>query len=332
MKYSVVIPVFNVKRYLGECLDSVVAAARRSTADTVEVICVDDGSTDGSGEILDAYAASDLPSSLALRVFHKANGGEGSARNAGLDMATGDWLIFADSDDAVRETLFVDLSQAIAERPDVDLVSYAKTAFDEVIQWNDAEGRTLIDLASEIPDRLVLRSSCEFAYRRNALSDFRFGAYRHGADLVFVSQVLGRAKDCLWMERQEYAYRYRAGSAMHSTVSAADMRNIVAYTVAMFQVLAGTGKRIGPAFAVHRGISWLCSLPKIILAQRRTSDWEQAWTDWVDSLREIELLPFFPSWQKFVARAVVRTRSRQVVRLLCLLPFWFQRKILRRRA
>ena len=89
MKVSVIIPVYNVERYLVRCLDSVLAAADGLDC---ELVCVNDGSTDGSADILRRYAD-------RVRIITKANGGLGSARNAGLDVATGDYILFVDSDD-----------------------------------------------------------------------------------------------------------------------------------------------------------------------------------------------------------------------------------------
>ena len=87
-KVSVIIPVYNVEKYLRACLDSVVNQTFRD----IEIICVDDGSTDGSGAILDEYAAKDS----RMRVIRQANAGAGAARNAGLDVATGEYVFFAD--------------------------------------------------------------------------------------------------------------------------------------------------------------------------------------------------------------------------------------------
>lgn len=90
---SIVVPVYNVIDELNRCVESI----RRQTYDGLEVILVDDGSTDGSGELCDKYAAEDH----RFRVIHKKNGGLSSARNAGLQVATGDWLLYVDSDDAI---------------------------------------------------------------------------------------------------------------------------------------------------------------------------------------------------------------------------------------
>jgi len=96
-KVSVIIPVYNAEKYLAECLGSVLAQTLRD----IEIICIDDGSKDRSGEILDAYAAKDS----RIVVVHQANAGPSAARNNGIDLANGDSLQFVDSDDTIDPTL-----------------------------------------------------------------------------------------------------------------------------------------------------------------------------------------------------------------------------------
>lgn len=97
-RFSIIIPVYNVAPYLRECLDSVLA----QTFTDWEAICVDDGSTDGSGAILDEYATRDA----RFRVIHQKNAGVSVARNKGMSLARGEWLWFVDGDDVlVRDAL-----------------------------------------------------------------------------------------------------------------------------------------------------------------------------------------------------------------------------------
>lgn len=94
-KFSIIIPVYNVASYLRDCLDSVLAQKYTDW----EAICVDDGSTDGSGAILDEYAARDS----RFRVIHQANTGVSTARNAALNIVCGEWISFVDSDDWLKD-------------------------------------------------------------------------------------------------------------------------------------------------------------------------------------------------------------------------------------
>ena len=93
-KVSVIVPVYNVEKYLRKCLDSVV----NQTLEDIEIICIDDGSTDGSGAILDEYAQKDK----RIKVIHQENQGLGAARNVGIDLAKGEYIGFVDSDDFIE--------------------------------------------------------------------------------------------------------------------------------------------------------------------------------------------------------------------------------------
>ena len=112
-KVSVIIPVYNTEKYLSECIDSVL----NQTLKDIEVILVNDGSTDNSPAICDQYAATDA----RVRVIHKENGGVSSARNEGLNHVTGEYYAFVDSDDFIDPNMYYDL-YAQAERNQVPLV------------------------------------------------------------------------------------------------------------------------------------------------------------------------------------------------------------------
>jgi len=118
MKLSVIIPVYNAEPYIGACLHSLLAYA----GEALEVLVVDDGSRDGSGNICDAVAASDL----RVKVFHQANAGVSAARNLGLDQATGDWISFVDADDEVLEGYVEACISAVTES---DVVFFAHEGY-----------------------------------------------------------------------------------------------------------------------------------------------------------------------------------------------------------
>lgn len=110
-KVSVIIPVYNVEKYLGECLDSVVGQTLRD----IEIICVDDGSTDGSPAMLSAYAARDG----RIRIITQRNSGQSAARNAGMDEARGEYVYFLDSDDWIASDA-LESCAAICDRDRLD--------------------------------------------------------------------------------------------------------------------------------------------------------------------------------------------------------------------
>lgn len=118
---SVIVPVYNSEQYLAECLDSIL----KQTYPTLEIICVDDGSTDGSAGILAQYAEKDS----RLRVITKENGGLSSARNAGLEVVTGTWVTGVDSDDTLQPDTIASCLQYM-NCEEVDLVCYGVNRLD----------------------------------------------------------------------------------------------------------------------------------------------------------------------------------------------------------
>lgn len=110
---SILVPVYNVELYLRQCLDSL----KKQSLTDIEIICVNDGSTDGSLDILNDYASTDN----RIKIINKRNGGLPSARNAGLDAATGEYVGFVDGDDFVEPDMFKKLYLA-AKHEKADIV------------------------------------------------------------------------------------------------------------------------------------------------------------------------------------------------------------------
>ena len=113
-KISVIVPVYKTEAYLHRCVDSILA----QTFQDFEVLLIDDGSPDRSGEICDEYARKDR----RVRVFHKENGGVSSARNVGLDNARGEWICFVDSDDWVEEEMFATICSFMQSKGQIDIL------------------------------------------------------------------------------------------------------------------------------------------------------------------------------------------------------------------
>ena len=112
-KVSIIVPTYNVEKYLAECMETIIA----QTLKDIEIICVDDGSTDNSGTILDSYAAKDN----RIKVIHKENGGYGKAMNVGLDNASGEYIGIVEPDDKIELNMYETLYLA-AEKNNVDFV------------------------------------------------------------------------------------------------------------------------------------------------------------------------------------------------------------------
>ena len=118
LSISVIIPVYNSEKYLEKCIDSILG----QTFQDFELLLIDDGSTDSSGEICDRYAVHDS----RIKVLHKPNGGVSSARNIGIELALGDWITFVDSDDWVESNYLSTMISHVVDGVDI-VISYPRT-------------------------------------------------------------------------------------------------------------------------------------------------------------------------------------------------------------
>ena len=231
--FSIIIPVYNVAPYLRECLDSVLA----QTFTEWEAICVDDGSSDGSGAILDEYAAVDA----RFKVIHQKNAGVSEARNVALDMAIGAWIGFVDADDMIKENWLKDAYLGIMKYPTVSWVSLGYTARfpdgcpqQEIV--HSAQKTRFVD-SRDVPAEAWQYVSavgllCVHFLRRMAVGPQRFNAnVRIKEDSLFVlSIVLGMQGDFLELPNNGYLYRQRNGSASRF---GAGSRSVCAFQTAL---------------------------------------------------------------------------------------------------
>lgn len=205
---SVIIPVYNVEMYLSRCVESVL----RQTYTNLEIILVDDGSTDHCGEICDSYSRLDG----RVRVIHKKNGGLSSARNAGLKVANGEYVGFVDSDDYIAEDMYEILSTAMAE--DVDITCCGRI----YISSNGRYDKRYVSKAKkytkgEALEEMLLRrkigvSACTKLFRRSLFEDVCFPQGRVSEDIPTVYCLIKKARNIVHVGKAKYFYFYRADS------------------------------------------------------------------------------------------------------------------------
>lgn len=208
---SIIIPVYNVQAYLDECVCSVVEQSYRD----LEIILVDDGSTDNSGRMCDGWAEKDR----RIRVVHKPNGGLSSARNAGLDAAKGDYIAFVDSDDFVDKTMFSSLLKAFDEKMDVGVVCCGISQFKDEDYLDTNPFLKLYNRKFTLLEywRLILKHKIDNAvwnkiYRRNVIENVRFREGVINEDILFNLEVLQNVSFLIYVPDTYYKYRIRAGS------------------------------------------------------------------------------------------------------------------------
>lgn len=220
-KVSIIVPVYNVEAYLLECVESL----RNQTLEDIEIILVDDESPDNCPEMCDRYAEEDS----RIKVIHKKNEGLGFARNAGLSVATGEYVAFTDSDDYEDINTYEKLYR-LAESLDGDVVYYkfigdVKNDASTKCLTSDQEIRNLLlNMVANAPERIKDRdiqvSSCTGLYRRDLLEDnrIRFHSEREliSEDLIFNIDILSCAKKVVVTELQFYFYRVISQSLTHT--------------------------------------------------------------------------------------------------------------------
>lgn len=212
---SVVVPVYNSKLYLRKCLDSLVNQAMSE----IEIIAVDDGSTDGSSYILDEYAER-YPS---LVVIHQSNHGQGPARNAGVSVARGDYIGFVDSDDYVNATMYEHLYSLVSESSADIAVCKANTVdMNGVVgrpldSWNKYENSVLD--RHDFLNRDFLNNECspvlwDKLIRADIVKNHPSTDLRRGQDFVAWIDYLSEVNRIAFTSERLYYYRHHPNSVM----------------------------------------------------------------------------------------------------------------------
>ena len=325
MKMSVVMPVYNAERFISFALDSVM----HQTYSDWECICVDDGSTDGSGSILDEYAAKDG----RFRVVHQANGGEGAARNAGMDLATGAIVAFLDADDVWHpETLR--LIAATREATGADVIRYGwkpvsahEGGFEPLPAG--ACGR-IVDLKARNESTIRFCAlGAATAVARAACGDIRFSSLTQGADLVYVLDCLLRSGKVAMIEAPLLHYLTHPGQ-ISRRVTRALLEGSCRYLPEIATRCARLGEGAAAAADTRRYVSDL-------MFRRLAGSWrlleDTSERDavrrafWTALMRLAELTDFFSPCRRRAVISACRRESMFLLKLFVVLPYRLERKM-----
>lgn len=219
IKFSIIIPVYNVEKYLNECVESVL----NQTYKNIEIILVDDGSTDSSPKICDKYAEKDN----RIKVIHKENGGLSSARNAGIMAMTGDYVLFLDSDDFWDNMSFLSNTEKVIKNYAVDVIilGYRKFYEEKRIYVNSYDtamykhGKTKAEQIKSLIDNDLFESSAwskivnAKLFRTNKLF-FTEGVYSE--DIDWSARLLINANSFYALPGFNLAYRQNSASITHN--------------------------------------------------------------------------------------------------------------------
>lgn len=214
---TVIIPVYNVETYLERCLESII----NQTYKELEIIIVDDGSTDKSSQICDTYKTKDT----RICVYHKKNGGLSDARNYGLDRMNGEYVTFVDSDDYISRDYIEVLYRLIKKNDNIDISMMDK----QVVYDNDVP-RSTIEFKEEIMDRehaikkMLLRDGVSHTawgklYKSVLWKEIRFPFGRLYEDYLTIYKVFENVNMISYCNEKKYYYYQRSNSIMNNKLN-----------------------------------------------------------------------------------------------------------------
>jgi glycosyltransferase involved in cell wall biosynthesis len=211
---SVIVPVYNMENYLEKCLDSITGQSYRN----LEIILVDDASKDNSGKICDRYAAKDG----RIKVIHRAkNGGLSAARNSGLDIATGDYLGFADSDDWLEKDMYQFLLDNLLQvNADISLCGFSRI-FDDFELPNDKSYSYRVlrgedALALLLQDRIIQNFYWCKLYKKDLLNGIRMPEGKIFEDIFTQHLIFEKAQKVVLHNVPKYNYQQRSSSVSNT--------------------------------------------------------------------------------------------------------------------
>lgn len=312
-KISVIVPVYNVEKYLNRCVDSIL----NQTMQDLEIILVDDGSTDSSGMICEDYKEKDA----RIKVIHKKNGGLSDARNVGEKNATADYVIFLDSDDYIHqemlETLYVPIKEQGVEVSvcgvfnvynEKEIPQYSKL---EKFVCTGSEAFGLILEGNKIPGTI-----CNKMIKKELADKICFPVGRLYEDVFYTLKLMPLVKQVHVTTKPMYYYVHRQGSITTSRFKEADMDIVYAYKETMELIKK--------------------QYPELILQ----ATFRLFWAYFVVVDRTLELKDFknniyYQRSRKFLQRNILRviknpyfTRNRRMAAVLLFLNINLYRKVL----
>lgn len=268
---SVIVPVFNVEKYLSECIESILNQSYYN----LEILLVDDGSSDKSGEICDYYAELDS----RVKVIHQENKGVSAARNTGLARATGDYIGFVDGDDYIKPDMYFHaLKLACKYECEVVFFGYSRvfdsdvTEFISLPELNfNKKGRVDVEEAmflchgsyfTSVWNKLYLKKACDLPEKKSYIKfDTNINL---GEDVIWLYKVLSRCQNIYVDKHELYVYRQRNGSLTHGL----NLKRLIENEVAdeyMNEIAKTVGKDID---CMTAAIAYICCYKVMVEAYR----------------------------------------------------------------
>ncbi|WP_195953172.1 glycosyltransferase family 2 protein [Clostridium saudiense] len=227
---SIIIPIYNVEQYLKRCIDSILNQSFKN----FELILVDDGSTDNSGKIIDEYESIDK----RIRVIHKENGGQGSARNRGLDIAKGNYIGFVDSDDWIHRDMYKCMYKFITkDNTDIVQVNHnivTEYISDEKCNLDDIKSTNIDDIIRKFTncnsfEILPFIFTVNKLYKRDIWKDLRFSEGKFAEDLRIIYKVYFNISKFKIIDFKFYNYYMSCNSSTRGEFNIKKLEDIEAW-------------------------------------------------------------------------------------------------------
>lgn len=206
MLISVIVPVYNIEKYIARCIESILKQSYKE----LEILLVDDGSTDSSGKICEAYARQDA----RIKVIHRENGGLSAARNTGIACAEGSYISFVDGDDWIDATMYEDMA-GLAKKQGADLVVCRYRCIYKDHEVDGSTGKVtvfdqplsmLIQYLKEEEEVLIQHAAWNKLYKKELLGTERFPEGKWYEDVVFSARILSRVQKGVYLDSALYNY------------------------------------------------------------------------------------------------------------------------------
>lgn len=235
---SIIIPVYNAEKYLHRCIDSIL----NQNYEHLELLLIDDGSKDNSGAICDDYARKDC----RIKVLHKQNGGANTARNAGLDIATGKYITFVDADDEIAPYTFVKNIQILSENKNIDILQFPEIGVQgikEKIWYNYPSHTMFIDGFVSMIDALLGENAVipgglwGKIYNRKVWDNLRLRTdVRFAEDMIMLPEIFKNANKVFISIDGAYRYIWNEDSACHSEFTPEKSMDVARSIFGLYQV------------------------------------------------------------------------------------------------
>lgn len=305
---SVIIPVYNVEKYIKECVDSVIIQSYKN----LEIILIDDGSKDESGNICDELAIKDS----RIVVFHKENGGLSSARNKGIDIAHGKYIFFLDSDDVIEKNAINSMVKIIEDQKSDVVIAPCQRFINNIFTLDNILKYETVTRKEAIQRMLTFRcpghEACGKLYKKELWTEIRFPVGKLYEDYLTTYRILVKCRAISFCNIPFYFYRVRKGSIMNTKIGDKEM-SILDISQEVTDFISGAYPELSKNAEYFQLVVYLKTMHRILLENSKLYEnqqrkiiqysrkhWQYMFFRWVRKKDKIKLITLLINKRLFV--------------------------------